>query len=183
MEPDIFPTPASPLGSMADYVEFLKASVLKDAVVHHTTLTARPRRLAPPLRRFPSAVADILQAAGVTALYSHQAEGIGRALDGDNVVVATPTASGKTLIYNVPVVTTLLENPDAHALYIFPLKALEQDQYDDLHTLLQRLGGGLSVGIYGRRHPGAAAAADSRRAAKRAHHHAGHAARRAAGLP
>ena len=148
MELDIFPVSASPLGSMANYVEFLKASVLKDAVVHHTTLPARPRRLAPPLRRFPPVVADILQAAGVTALYSHQAEGIGKALDGDNVVVATPTASGKTLIYNVPVITTLLENPDAHALYIFPLKALEQDQYDDLHTLLQRLGGGLSVGIY-----------------------------------
>ena len=148
MELDIFPIPASPLGSMAGYVEFLKANVLKDAVVHHTTLPARARRLAPPLRNFPPAVANILQAAGVTALYSHQAEGIGRALDGDNVVVATPTASGKTLVYNVPVITTLLENPDAHALYIFPLKALEQDQYDELHTLIARLDCGLSVAIY-----------------------------------
>ena len=146
---DKYPPNAAALpDSMASYVEFLKAQVLKDAVVHHTTLPARPRRLAPPLRNFPPAVADILQAAGVASLYSHQAEGIGKALDGDNVVVATPTASGKTLIYNVPVITTLLENPDAHALYVFPLKALEQDQYDELQTLLRRLGRGLSVDIY-----------------------------------
>ena len=146
--PDVFSAPVSRPDSMADYVEFLKTGVLKDALVHHTTLPARPRRLAPPLRRFPRAVADILQAAGVTSLYSHQAEGIGKALDGENVVVATPTASGKTLVYNVPVITTLLKNPDAHALYIFPLKALVQDQHDELHTLLQRLGRGLSVEIY-----------------------------------
>ena len=133
---------------MAAYVEFLKTHVLQDTVVHHTTLAQRPRRLAPPLRHFPPAVTDILRAAGVTSLYSHQAEGIGKALAGENVVVATPTASGKTLIYNVPVIATLLENPAAHALYIFPLKALEQDQYDELHTLLQRLGGSLSVEIY-----------------------------------
>ena len=145
---DAAPAPASQPDAMAGYVEFLKDQVLKDAVVHHTTLPARPRRLAPPRRNFPPAVADVLQAAGVASLYSHQAEGIGKALDGDNVVVATPTASGKTLVYNVPVITTLLENPDAHALYIFPLKALEQDQYDELRILLQRLGRGLSVDIY-----------------------------------
>ena len=140
--------PAFASEAMADYLEFLKAHVLQDAVVHHSTLPARLRRVGPPLRRLPPAVADILRAAGVTSLYSHQAEGIGKALDGDNVVVATPTASGKTLVYNVPVIATLLENPETHALYIFPLKALEQDQYDELHTLLQHLGGGLSVDIY-----------------------------------
>ena len=61
------------------------------------------------------------------------------ALNGDNVVISTPTASGKTLVYNVPVIAALLENPDAHALYIFPLKALEQDQHDELRTLMERL--------------------------------------------
>ena len=146
--PDASPNPAPQPDSMGEYVEFLKAHVLQDTVVHHTTLPTRPRRLAPPLRRFPPAVADILHAAGVTSLYSHQAEGIGKALDGDNVVVATPTASGKTLVYNVPVITTLLENPETHALYIFPLKALVQDQYDDLHTLLQGLGRGLDAAVY-----------------------------------
>ena len=97
--------------------------------------------------------------------------------------MATPTASGKTLVYNVPVITTLLENPEAHALYVFPLKALEQDQYDELHTLLQRLDCGLSVDIYDGDTP-----ARRRRQIRAAppnvlNHHAGHAARRAAGLP
>ena len=49
-------------------------------------------------------------------------------LEGQHVAIATPTASGKTLVYNAPVLTTLLDEPEAHALYIFPLKALEQDQ-------------------------------------------------------
>ena len=142
------PVPASPSGALDRYVEFLKTGILKNAVVHHSVLSGRPRRLAPSLRAFPPVVADVLQAAGVTTLYSHQAEGIGRALDGDNVVVATPTASGKTLVYNVPVIAALLEDPAAHALYIFPLKALEQDQLDELHGLLKRLDRGLSVRIY-----------------------------------
>ena len=146
--PSVPSLPVSKPGSLDDYVEFLKTVILKDAVVHHSILPGRPRRLARSIRRFPAAVADILQAAGVTTLYSHQAEGIGRALDGENVVVSTPTASGKTLVYNVPVITALLENPDAHALYIFPLKALVQDQHDELSTLLKRLDRGLSVKIY-----------------------------------
>ena len=146
--PDISTVPVSQPGSLDSYVEFLKAGILKDAVVHHSIIPGRPRRLAKPLQRFPADVVDILRAAGVTTLYSHQAEGIGRALDGDNVVVATPTASGKTLVYNVPVIAELLQHPDARALYIFPLKALEQDQHDELRTLLKRLDRGLSVKIY-----------------------------------
>ena len=146
--PDVSPLPVSQPGSLDNYVEFLKAGILKDAVVHHSVIPGRPRRLARSRRQFPPVVLDILQAAEVTSLYSHQAEGIGKVLDGDNVVVATPTASGKTLVYNVPVIAGLLDNPDAHALYIFPLKALEQDQHDELDTLLKRLNRGLSVKIY-----------------------------------
>ena len=142
------PAPASQPGSLDGYVEFLKNSLLKNAVVHHSVIPGRSRRLAQALRRFPAAVADILRAAEVTTLYSHQAEGIASALNGDNVVISTPTASGKTLVYNVPVIAALLENPDAHALYIFPLKALEQDQHDELRTLMERLDRGLSVDIY-----------------------------------
>ena len=93
-------------------------------------------------------MANILQAAAIPALYTHQAEGIAQALAGEHVAIATPTASGKTLIYNIPVLTTLLTQPQAHALYIFPLKALEQDQYDELRTLMQRLGSDLTVDVY-----------------------------------
>ena len=55
--------------------------------------------------------------------------------DGKNVVVVTPTASGKTLCYNLPVLNAVLENPDTRALYLFPTKALAQDQLAELQDL------------------------------------------------
>ena len=66
---------------------------------------------------------------GIHALYSHQAEALEAARRGENVVLATGTASGKTLAYNLPVLATLIENPQARALYLFPTKALTQDQF------------------------------------------------------
>jgi DEAD/DEAH box helicase domain-containing protein len=134
--------------SITSYLDFLKRHVLGSAVVHHATMPARSARHVTDLRHLPPVVTEILKAAAVPALYTHQAEGITQILAGQNVVIATPTASGKTLVYNVPVLTTLLAERGAHALYIFPLKALEQDQYDELHTLLMRLGTGLRVDIY-----------------------------------
>ena len=59
--------------------------------------------------------------------------------EGKNVVVVTPTASGKTLCYNLPVLNAVLENPDTRALYLFPTKALAQDQLAELHDLAKRL--------------------------------------------
>jgi DEAD/DEAH box helicase domain-containing protein len=134
--------------SIAAYLDFLKRRVLSHAVVHHETIPARPPQLVTDLSQFPPVVADLLKAAAIPALYTHQAEGIAKALAGQHVVIATPTASGKTMVYNIPVITTLLEDRRAHALYIFPLKALEQDQDDELRTLMTRLGSGLSVDIY-----------------------------------
>jgi DEAD/DEAH box helicase domain-containing protein len=86
--------------------------------------------------------AELVQAygeKGVAQLYSHQALAAGSARDGRNVVVVTPTASGKTLCYNLPVLNAVLENPDARALYLFPTKALAQDQLSELHDLCARL--------------------------------------------
>jgi DEAD/DEAH box helicase domain-containing protein len=142
--PDTF----APSQSIASYLDFLRRHVLGSAVVHHETIPPRPVRYATDLSPFPPVVVDILKTAGISALYTHQAEGIARVLSGQNVVIATPTASGKTLVYNIPVITTLLADRRAHALYIFPLKALEQDQYEELRALLERMGTGLSVEIY-----------------------------------
>ena len=55
--------------------------------------------------------------------------------EGENVVVMTPTASGKSLIYNIPVIESIIENPEQKALYIFPLKGLEQDQIRNFNEL------------------------------------------------
>src|SRR5690349_8076951 len=80
-----------------------------------------------------------LGAGGVTQLYTHQAEAIGHALAGRNVVVVTPTASGKTLCYNAPVLNAILQDPSSRALYLFPTKALAQDQLAELQAMCDSL--------------------------------------------
>ena len=82
----------------------------------------------------------LLLSRGISRFWSHQVEGIELVRRGENVVVMTPTASGKSLIYNIPVVETILGDPRARALYLFPLKGLEQDQVNNLNGLLQPLG-------------------------------------------
>ncbi len=73
-------------------------------------------------------------------LYAHQSEAVELALAGESVVVVTPTASGKTLCYNLPVFDRLLRAPQTRALYLFPTKALAHDQLDELHALQAALG-------------------------------------------
>jgi DEAD/DEAH box helicase domain-containing protein len=85
-------------------------------------------------------LAKALQERGIERLYTHQAAAIEQSLDGKNVVVVTPTASGKTLCYNLPVVHTLLNDPAARALYLFPTKALAEDQRLELQKLNDTLG-------------------------------------------
>jgi DEAD/DEAH box helicase domain-containing protein len=76
-----------------------------------------------------------LAARGVGQLYTHQAEAFAHVLGGRNVVTITPTASGKTLCYNGPVLDAILKDPSTRALYLFPTKALAQDQLAELHAL------------------------------------------------
>ena len=92
------------------------------------TLPPRPADLRPFPADLPPVLMNTLKAYGVTSLYSHQVEAWTHARAGENVVLATGTASGKTLGYNLPVLAALLENPEARALYLFPTKALTQDQ-------------------------------------------------------
>jgi DEAD/DEAH box helicase domain-containing protein len=72
---------------------------------------------------------------GIDQLYTHQAEAFAHVLARRNVVTITPTASGKTLCYNAPVLNAILEDPATRALYLFPTKALAQDQLAELHAL------------------------------------------------
>ncbi len=84
-------------------------------------------------------LAAAYRAKGIEKLYSHQAAAAEMARAGKDFVVVTPTASGKTLCYNLPVLNAVLENPDTRALYLFPAKALAQDQLTELHDLASRL--------------------------------------------
>jgi DEAD/DEAH box helicase domain-containing protein len=101
---------------------------------------------------FPSWVHTDLQAAyqakGIERPYTHQAAAADAAHQGKNIVVVTPTASGKTLCYNLPVVNAILENPDTRAIYLFPTKALAQDQLAEIHDLNQKLNNRFGVFTY-----------------------------------
>jgi len=93
-------------------------------------------------------LAGAYAAKGIRRLYTHQAAAAEAVHTGKNVVIVTPTASGKTLCYNLPVLNATLENSDTRALYLFPTKALAQDQLAELHDLNQRLENRFGVFTY-----------------------------------
>src|SRR6056297_796415 len=88
---------------------------------------------------------ELLKTRGIEQIYSHQLAAYQAARRGEHVVVVTPTASGKTLAYNLPVVQTLLEHAEMRALYMFPTKALSQDQQSELNEIV--LGGALPLKV------------------------------------
>jgi DEAD/DEAH box helicase domain-containing protein len=100
-----------------------------------------PGSVNPTLRR---ALAD----RGIGQLYSHQAEAFDAIEQGQNVVVVTPTASGKTLCYNLPVLNLLLADPGARAMYLFPTKALAEDQLHELQTAIDEMGSEIRAFTY-----------------------------------
>jgi DEAD/DEAH box helicase domain-containing protein len=116
------------------------ATVAADQVI---TAVRRIPAAAASYAPFPEAVdprlVQALRKKGVEQLYTHQAEAMTHALAGRHVVVITPTASGKTLCYNGPILSAILEDLSARALYLFPTKALAQDQLAELHSLAELL--------------------------------------------
>jgi DEAD/DEAH box helicase domain-containing protein len=105
-------------------------------IVHVERLASRPARHAAPTAPLPPALARALSGLGIGQLYTHQAQAVDHARAGRSFVLVTGTASGKTLAYNLPVVERLLTDPTAHAMYLFPTKALAQDQLKSLGRLL-----------------------------------------------
>jgi DEAD/DEAH box helicase domain-containing protein len=99
------------------------------------TVPAAEARHAPWPELIDPRLRAALESRGVRQLYTHQAASLEFALSGRNVVVTTPTASGKTLCYNAPVLSTVLADPSTRALYLFPTKALAQDQLAELKEL------------------------------------------------
>jgi DEAD/DEAH box helicase domain-containing protein len=100
---------------------------------------ARPARYRPLPDWLHEEVQSALMQRGIRQLYSHQAEALERVRQGQNVMVTTPTASGKTLCYNLPVLDAICKQPETRALYIFPTKALSQDQVAELGQLINGL--------------------------------------------
>ncbi|MBI4643309.1 MAG: DEAD/DEAH box helicase, partial [Deltaproteobacteria bacterium] len=119
---------------LKDFIHSLRtAADFRDILSHYHYLPDKPAEYG-ETNLAPSIIAA-LKHLGIPRLYRHQAEALGAIRAGKNILVATPTASGKTLIYNLPVMEALLKDQRGHALYLFPLKALEQDQLKTLKEL------------------------------------------------
>jgi DEAD/DEAH box helicase domain-containing protein len=131
--------------------EILSSSEYGGQLAHVEEIPERParhERLEPPL---PAPLGEALRAQGIEALYSHQAQAVTAARRGENVVVVSGTASGKTLAYNLPVFEEVLRNPDAKAFYLFPTKALAQDQLKGIGRMAAaspELAGRIVAGTY-----------------------------------
>lgn len=102
----------------------------------------------------PDKLQELLMQKGITKLYSHQAAALNGVREGRDIVVVTPTASGKTLCYNLPVTQALLDDEEARALYLFPTKALAQDQVAELMEWSDKLGGKIKTYTYDGDTPG-----------------------------
>mgnify|MGYP001829245676 CR=1 FL=1 len=113
-------------------IEYLQALVnskrLGTQVVFQTVLPQTPALWSESIPHYPPAIQEALRAAGIRRLYQHQGRATAKIRRGEHVIVATPTASGKTLIYTLPVLERFQTHEKSRSLYIFPLKALAQDQ-------------------------------------------------------
>ena len=125
-----------------EYVQALKASKrLGGQVVFHKVIPEEPAIWGEPLEAWSGTIEQMLRDADIQRLFVHQAQAIDLVRAGEHVVVATPTASGKTLIYNLMVMERFLVRPDSKALFMFPLKALAQDQLLNLNKFTASLEG------------------------------------------
>ena len=128
------------LKSVAGTADDAFAALLSDAEVAplltaHRVIDPRGARYAPFPAGLDERLVRALRTRGVDALYSHQAAAVSAVRDGRNVCVVTPTASGKTLCYNLPVLDAVARDAATRAIYLFPTKALAQDQLTELHAL------------------------------------------------
>src|SRR5882672_5790284 len=128
--------------------EFLGELKKSDSISGYHCIPSRE----PQFVDFPSSLdprlKQVLDARGINKLYSHQGQAFELARNGRNVAIVTPTASGKSLCYNLPVLSRILENPEARALYLYPTKALTYDQLNDLMQWADALGTHKETGVY-----------------------------------
>ena len=113
---------------------------MKERIVHWHTLEGRPANYKPLPENLHPSIQKALKARGIEQLYSHQYEAFQLANARKSFTAITPTASGKSYCYHLPVLQTILQNKSARAIYLFPTKALAQDQKTDLNELIDLMG-------------------------------------------
>jgi len=112
----------------------------KENIVTWQTIEEKPAQTVPFPENLHPVLRKSLQSKGIEQLYTHQKSAYEKITDGKSIVTVTPTASGKTICYNLPVLQAILTNPDSRALYIFPTKALAQDQKSEINEIIQAAG-------------------------------------------
>jgi DEAD/DEAH box helicase domain-containing protein len=143
------PMLTAPVSSADQAIAMLLADPLFGPLIAaHRELEPRPPRHAPWPKGVDGRIVNALRARGVEALYTHQAAAYEAASARRNFVVVTPTASGKTLCYNLPVLDAVARDPAARALYLFPTKALAADQLVELRALADAAEIGLKTHTY-----------------------------------
>ena len=137
-----------PAGVERVLAQILAEPSLASGVVHSATISARQADFVPMPEWLDRRIVAGLAGRGISSLYRHQAEAISAVRAGEDVVVVTPTASGKTLCYLVPTLQALAEDPTARALFLFPTKALGQDQVAELGELSRAAGLSINASTY-----------------------------------
>ena len=137
--------PLSPLDALE---RFLAEPGVSAALVARHVLPAQDAVGAALPAWLDPRLAGALRRRGIEELYSHQAEALEALHAGEDVVIVTPTASGKSLCYNLPVLQEIAEDPAARALYLFPTKALSQDQLAEFRDLSEAAEMNLSAAVY-----------------------------------
>ena len=137
---------------------------MKD-VTRWEVIPARPAKTAPFPDNLDPRLIPVLAQRGIHSLYTHQAKSLEAIARGEDVTVVTPTASGKTMCYNLPVLSAILQNEDSRALYLFPTKALSADQVSELYDMIEGMGVDIKTYTYDGDTPAAA-----RRAVRQAGH-------------
>ena len=125
-------------------------------VTRWEVIPARPARTCPFPACLDERLRPVLAKRGIYQLYTHQAQSMEATARGEDVTVVTPTASGKTMCYNLPVLSEILRDEDARALYLFPTKALSSDQVSELHEMIEQMGVDIKTFTYDGDTPAAA---------------------------
>ncbi|MEH7353524.1 DEAD/DEAH box helicase [Neobacillus drentensis] len=120
----------------------------KENIVTWQTIEEKPAQTVPFPENLHPFLRKALQSKGIEQLYTHQKLAYEKITEGISIVAVTPTASGKTLCYNLPVLQAILKNPDSRALYMFPTKALAQDQKSEINEIIQAAGVDINIYTY-----------------------------------
>ena len=124
--------------NLAEYLHALKNHKgFAGDIVCHRVLPEQEPEFSKDGGSVPARLYNLCKRMGIDRLYRHQQQAVERILQGHHTVISTPTASGKSLVYNLPVMEALMENPFSRALYLFPLKALARDQLESVRTCLE----------------------------------------------